>query len=923
MDKILEFFGIQEILEYKNMFDNKENKENIQKELEELSWAFMVEQDETTKEKEGIDGDNMSDKDSADDVDVEDLYNPNETNGSSHGVNDELKTWYAGSGDYDVNDMGRDRGIVFDENKLEQELVTEWHKAPRLKEGRLEKLAKGIGMAVLWPLRAIYFVVVNFFRGLLAIIWQVGKLIYKILRAALIFPWQLLVAFKYAFVYLFGDFSWLKQQKLKAVPVAVGPEPKMVKFVSWRDGGVWKKVGVFVALAVILVLPLQLYLSYNKVQDIKGQVLGASQLGLTHLYRAKTAGTGFNFDAAGEEFNLAEHEFVSAQDSVQQMGVVADSIGKFMPEVDTGKKLLKVAQLSAQIGRHLSSVAGVWGKFSGVARAGIATMNNEKPPAVSRSKINWAEIEGELELAVEKAYQTAGVLNEVNLEKTSFASYNPQLNGLKQEMPQLISWLENSRDIFQIMAHLMGTDEPRRWMLVFQNNSELRPTGGFMGSYAIVDIKDGQIQNIDVPGGGFYDLKGSLTTAVDAPYPFHLFSPIWQPWNANWFPDWPASAQKIMWFYDKSGGSTVDGVISFTPNVLEGLLALVGEIKMPEYGTEVNAENFVRMAQIEVELEYDKEENKPKKFIADLMPKILEKLADLDQDKLIKAWQVMSDALLQKHLLVYVSDKKLQKKIENFGWAGKINQTNHDYLAVIHTNVAGGKTDRVIKTKIEHKVEVFKDGVLIDTVKLAKTHKGKREDVFEGHVNTDYVRFYVPQGSKLVAAEGFDAMPEDREFKVAAVEADPHLEKFEKDLEIDASSGTRITQEFGKTVFANWMSVAPGETKTVMVKYLLPFRYEAAGVQAAAVQEDYSLWDLVKKYFLGEKKAAQKISKEHIYSLLIQKQAGTDGVEFESQIKTADNWKIKDYSSGDIKTENGVEFSGVLDTDKYYGVVLE
>lgn len=906
------------------MLNKEKNKDNIQKELDELSWAFIIEKDELGAGEgddfiEEMEEDELADAKSSEnlqDIDVEDLYQ-----------NEELGSWYAGSGDYGLNDMGRNRGIVFDEDKLERAMVTEWHKPPKLKKSWLEKLAKGVVLIIFWPVRAIYFIVANFLRGLVGLAGETLKLVYKILKAIIIFPWQLLVAFKHVAVYLFGDFSWLKAPGMEQLPVAIDFEPKIIRLVSV---GIWKKVGVFALAAVLLVLPLQIYVSLHKAEDIKGQVLGAAQLGLTHLRQAGAAGADFNLNRAEEEFKLAEREFTTAQLSVNEMGALANKLGSFVPDMAAGQKLLKVARETAQIGQHLMRVASVWGGISTAIKDESSNVSDKVSVAApvladmseDKNKINWQQAKIEMDQALEKAANVMAALEETDLENTALASYKAQFEELKQKIPEITGWLSQARDTFAIMTYVMAIDQPRRWMLVFQNNAELRPTGGFMGSYAIVDMKDGKVVDIQVPGGGFYDLKGSLAAAVDAPYPFHLFSPAWQPWNANWFPDFPASAEKIRWFYDKSGGPTVDGVIAFTPNVLERILELTGEIAMPEYQTAVKAENFVRLAQIEVELEYDKEENQPKKFIADLLPKVLKKLTEIDKQKILDVWQVVSDALKEKHLLLYFNDEAIQKMASDFGWTGEILNTQRDYLSVVQTNVAGGKTDRVIKTKIDHYAELMADGTMIDTVTFSKEHNGQAEDVFEGHINTDYVRFYVPKGSQLMSTEGFDALPNDREFQIAAVEHDPHLEKYEKNLKVDESSGTRITEEFNKTVFANWMNVAPGESKTVKIKYLLPFKY--TGVKMAAPEdENYNLWDLIKKYFLGkEKKAVQQESGEQVYSLLIQKQAGTEGVEFESKIKLAENWAVQTSMPESVKVGEDVEFKSVLDTDKFYGVEI-
>jgi hypothetical protein len=892
------------------MSDDLKFKNGIQGELEELSWAFLVEESIPKEEEDFLEEVIEKDEEIAEegltdggfvgesrDIDVEDLYKT-----------DQLNSLYAPDGEYNVNDMGRNSGLMFDESKLEKARVTEWHRPAKLREGLVERFARSIGLAILWPFRAIYFMLSNFFVGLYSIVSEISKFIFKIVRAIVIFPFLILRAFKYSFIYLFGDFSRIKKVETEVVAVAVSFEPKRI---ALGNKDVWKRVASFAVIAILLVIPFQVFITLSKTEDIKGKVLGSTQLGLTHLHKAGTAGTDLDFTGARGEFELAEKEFDLAEASIAEMGALATSLGSFVPDVDAGQKLLSVAKQTAQIGQHLSNVAGVWDGFSDTIDA-----NKE-------DKINWQEAEEQMNMAVEKAYLVQATLDETDLSNTKLESYSEKFGELKEKMPQITLWLEQARDMFSVMAHFIGSDEPRRWMVVFQNNSELRPTGGFMGSYTIVDVRNGKIKNISVPGGGFYDLKGSMTVSVDAPYPFHLFSPVWQPWNANWFPDYPTSAEKIMWFYDKSGGSTVDGVITFTPNVLEAMLELTGEIEMPEYETAVNAENFVRMAQIEVELEYDVEENKPKKFIGDLMPKVIEGISELPQDKMLDLWSLVSESLSQKHFLMYFRDESIQEKVSNFGWTGEIVEANKDYLSVIHTNIAGGKTDRVIDVDISHEVEITEDGSIIDKVIVTKKHNGKADDVFEGHVNTDYIRFYVPEGSKLLATEGFDPMPTDRKFQVAVLEADPDLARQERSLEVDSKSQTRITREFGKTVFGNWMSVAPGESKCVEIKYLLPFKFSEVEIASNDDEKEYSNWDLIKQYFFGRKNVETKNEDSHIYSLIAQKQAGTENYSFESNLVLADNWEVKDYLPESVEIGDSVRFKTVLDTDKLYGVVIE
>jgi len=95
-----------------------------------------------------------------------------------------------------------------------------------------------------------------------------------------------------------------------------------------------------------------------------------------------------------------------------------------------------------------------------------------------------------------------------------------------------------------------------------------------------------------------------MTVSVKAPEPLWLVNPLWHFWDANWWPDWPTTAKNLMWFYEKSGGSTVDGVVTFTPTVVEKLLDITGPIDMSEeYGVIIDSNNFWETTQKIVEHE--------------------------------------------------------------------------------------------------------------------------------------------------------------------------------------------------------------------------------------------------------------------------------------------------------------------------------
>jgi hypothetical protein len=387
---------------------------------------------------------------------------------------------------------------------------------------------------------------------------------------------------------------------------------------------------------------------------------------------------------------------------------------------------------------------------------------------------------------------------------------------------------------------------------------------------------------------------------VVPPSPIQKISGGWSLHDSNWFPDFPKSAEKAIWFFEKTGGPTVDGVITMTPDVMKNLLEITGPIEMEEYGLIVDKDNFVEKVQNEVEDNYDKELNQPKKILADLAPKILDKIFNArSASEMTKTVGVLEKSLNEKQILLYSANFKIEKEISEQGWSGEMLKTQKDYLSVINSNINGYKTDGVIDEKIEHQAEIQADGSITDTIIITRKHNGGNE-AYEwfNKVNADYMRVYVPLGSKLISAEG-----QSREFNSSLLDydslkfkRDPQVQMEENSTNIDEQTGTRIYEDSGKTVFANWVYVSPQETVVMKYKYLLPFKID--------LNLENKLVDA--------------------YSLLAQKQSGSRGSAFDSEVIFPENYKVAwKYPSESVMANNKLQFSGDLKRDKFAGIAFQ
>ena len=428
-----------------------------------------------------------------------------------------------------------------------------------------------------------------------------------------------------------------------------------------------------------------------------------------------------------------------------------------------------------------------------------------------------------LEAAIPLIDEAAAAMHEVNpdaLPASELAKFTEALALLDVTK----TGLREFQAINGLLMADVGDEHRKSYLFTFQNSTELRPTGGFMGSLAQITLDRGAITQLVVPGGGPYDLRNQLTTRALPPEPLRLVSTRWEFQDANWFPDFPMAAAKIRKFWSEAGQPTVDGVVAINLGVMEGLLKITGPIPMPEYGKTVTAENFWIETQKAVELEYDKEENTPKKFIGDLMPKVLERLKSLsNKEDGLKLIALATEALRTKDIQVWFADPEQEALAERFGWSGRFKEAPGDSLAVIGTNIAGQKTDREIFEQVFHRVDIAEDGAMQDTVTIVRTHRGEKGAQFNGVNNVTYLRVYVPQGSELVAADGFSPPPSTL-FKpaLATDKPDPDVTTIERNPRLGPNN-VRVTDEFGRTAFGGWVQLMPGATATTTFTYRLPF----------------------------------------------------------------------------------------------------
>lgn len=649
----------------------------------------------------------------------------------------------------------------------------------------------------------------------------------------------------------------------------------------------------FASVLLIFSFAIPAFSFVQKALDVKTTLTATGENALGRFAEAKDNLAASQFKEAAVDFSDSYQILSDANRNIGQIGGNFSEILRFVP----GISKVASANYVLSAGEHFSLA----GKSLAESAESLNRLGNPLDSANSANEPSLTDLFLNLQDGIQKSNgeltQAQDDLDKVNIDDLPEETRS-QFASLKNKLPVVNASLKNFLDYSRIFLDILGYNGPRKYLFLFQNNQEMRATGGFIGSYGILDISSGRVKKLFVDD--IYNPDGQLKARVIPPAPIQKMSAVWTMHDANWFPDFPTSAEKVSWFYEKTGGPTVDGVIAITPELLEDLLKVTGPIEMPEYDTVVDADNFTEVAQQEVEVEYDKELNQPKKFVADLTPKILDKVfSERGLASMMQTLKAFNSALAEKHLLLYSRNFNIEKLISDQKWSGEILATDKDFLSVVDTNINGYKTDGVIDETISHSSEIQADGSVVDTVSITRKHNGGNENYdWWNKVNGDWMRVFVPKDARLLEVSGQtrETVAPALDYDSLGFKKDPQVQAEIDSTRVDDESGTQIYSENNKTVFANWVYVSPGESTAITYKYVLPFKLSFDDLHQPADS----------------------------FSVLYQKQSGSVGSKLISEVKLPGNMKPVWRWPDDLKQNgNSYRMETVLTTDKFVGMAVE
>lgn len=621
-------------------------------------------------------------------------------------------------------------------------------------------------------------------------------------------------------------------------------------------------------LIIILINAVNVYYTGKRLEK---EISGHAYEGYSFLIDAgkNATKTQFNnavvaFEKALENFSEAERAlwFISTDKSFYAN---SDNVGQAANAILNGGKYFALS------GEYFLDALEEFNKIPLYFVSKNANANLSPPSITDTLKLGLEKTD----LAIEQISLAAQEMAKINEEKLP-PEIAVRASFAKKKVEEVSEILNSTAKHFPAILKLLGDRYPHRYLILLQNNNEIRPSGGFIGSYIIMDVNEGYIEKLET--NDVYDLDDPFRDYIEPPENLKEFIPNWRFRDANYSADFPTSASKLRWFLQKEGGPSVDTVIAINQGLLRDMLEITGPVQVGDFG-KLNSENYNLLLSYVIEGKIWGKED-PKHILKVFVPAFKE--AMLKEKNIGKIGSKIYKALLQKHIMMYSSDEEIEGLFDAFGISGRVHETreNEDYLSVINSSVGSNKSDQFVEENITHETFIDEHGNVTNEVTVKRSH----------NFDEDVLKYW----KKILKNYGFEEMPSwlldilgrgnNKVFMQIYVPADSILiESSDNNIE------TKYDAELKKTYFLTTLEVPNGQFREVKVKYRLPF-------------------------------AMNFNQPADTYKLIVEKQPGSRGSVFTKKIHVDEDLENLSYYPEDsrISSDGDIVYATNLVYDRYF-----
>jgi len=333
--------------------------------------------------------------------------------------------------------------------------------------------------------------------------------------------------------------------------------------------------------------------------------------------------------------------------------------------------------------------------------------------------------------------------------------FRDDLNKLKDKLTKERESAERIRRILLVLPEILGLDgKKREYMVLLQNENELRPSGGFIGSYAILSFEKGRLLGFEVKD--VYEADGQLRGHVEPPAEIkrYLGEAAWYMRDANWQASFPGVSTDVQWFLEKETGRKVDGVIGLNLAAVKSILEVTGEIYVSDFKEKVNQSNLYEQAEYYSEKNFFAGSVQKASFLGAVSKQLMEEIKSAKGSEGQKLLAAVMELMDRNEVQVALNETKAAKVFAEAGWDGAIyggkcagEKCLADYLYIVEANLGVNKANYFIYRNIERQIEI-EEKIVKNTLKIVYENTAK-SSAWPGGDYKNYMRIYVPMESRV------------------------------------------------------------------------------------------------------------------------------------------------------------------------------
>lgn len=580
----------------------------------------------------------------------------------------------------------------------------------------------------------------------------------------------------------------------------------------------------------------------------------------SHLKSSQKALEGGDFETADGEIGRARVSIKEVRDLVSSMSILK-RLGLFTDQIS------KLEETTLLIDEGIEGLShAVKGSEALFKTTKVISGEDKSDP-----KPLYEEAQRELSSASQKISKVSAKLGDQNLTTPLPGFVKERVDDLSNKLNTSLSLVEKARSASYLMPEITGISSRKTYLVLLQNNLELRPGGGFIGSYGLVTFEKGRL--VDIKVDDIYNLDGGLKDVIEPPVDLKndLGVSRWYLRDSNYDPDFPTSARQAEFFFKKEAGGSVNGVIAMDLSASGKLLSAVGGLDLPDYGERVDGNNLFERAISHAEVNFFPGSQAKKNYLTSLQGQLFNKVFYLSKQNWPAIIQALGSSLEQKHLMVYLADPTLFSYLASSNWASvfprgaeNIDGQTSDFLAVIESNMGANKANYYLERSYKLDSSFTKEGVILH--KLVINYKNNSpSEVFPAGKYKNRMRLYLPVGAKITKALWG---------------------------EIDITSQITNFSDHGRAGFSMLLELVPKDKKALIIEYSLNKQLSFKDGQA-------------------------------VYRLDVFKQAGTDKDPFDWTVTYPINYEVVERPVGSSGGKQEIEILTDMQKDRSFQLTFK